>query len=61
VAFQSIPRASGGRRCIPFDEGLTVEARDLDGHDGTVDHLLDSVGWSGNDSGNVAVFEAVEE
>ena len=61
VGFEAIP--SPRCRCdgIPFDEGLTVEARELDGHDGSVHHLVQCEGWRGDDGGHVAIFEAVEE
>ena len=61
VGFEAIP--SPRCRCdgIPFDEGLTVEARELDGHDGPVHHLFNSEGGRGNNGSDVAVFEAVEE
>ena len=45
VGFQAIP--SSRSRCdgVPFDECLAVEASELDGHDGIVDHLVQCVGW----------------
>ena len=61
VGFEEVPRARCWCDGIPFNEGLRVEARELDGHDGSVHHLLQCEGWRGYDGGDVAVFEAVEE
>ena len=61
MVFECIPCASGGGHSVPFNKGLAVEARELDGHDGPVDHLFHCVGGRGDDGGHIAVFEAVEE
>ena len=62
MLFQQ-PAASACCWCdgVPIDEGLAVEARELDGHDGSVYHLVQCEGWCGDDGGHVAIFEAVEE
>ena len=61
VGFEAVPSPRCRCNGIPFDEGLAVEARELDGHDGPVHHLFNSEGGRGDDGGNVAVFEAVKE
>jgi hypothetical protein len=60
MRFQSPPHACGHWHSVPFYEGLTVEARELDGHDGPRHHLLHGEGWQGNDGRHVAIFKAVE-
>ena len=60
VRFERVPGAGGGRHAVPFDEGLTVEARELDGHDCPRTHLFHGVGRRGDDGRNIAVFEAVK-
>ena len=60
VGFEGIPRLVDGWFAFPFSEGLAVETRDLEGHDGHVHHLCHSVGRRGNDGSDKTVFEAVE-
>jgi hypothetical protein len=45
---------------VPFDEGLAVQACELDGHNRFRHHLLDRVGRHRNDGGHVAVFEPIK-
>ncbi len=61
VGFEEVPCACCWCVGVPFDEGLAVEARELDGHDGPVHHLVQCERWRGNDGGHVAILEAVEE
>ena len=45
---------------IPFDEGLTVQACKLDACEGACPHLFHGLWWSGNEGGNIAVFNAIK-
>ena len=44
VHFQCVPCACCVWHAVPFDEGLTVEARELDSHDCPRNHLFHGVG-----------------
>ena len=56
VRFERVPGAGGGRHAVPFDEGLTVEARELDGHNCSRHHLFHGVRRRRDDGCDVAVL-----
>ncbi len=60
VGLEMIPRLVVNRQEVPFNEGLAVQARELDACEGACPHLFHGVWRRGDEGGNIAVFNAVK-